>query len=161
MRKSIIYLSLLLVLNIVGAIIINTFFEKYSTYNGWLNYVVIILLSCFYYLGAIPNKKILRLLMIPLIFLFVSLLIFILDIFIKDSIERMSEFVILFSGITNSLNEVVNISISQIKDDTFRIVSFYFYNSIGIGLFFLLLGLLVDIIDLKISGRKLRIQRIE
>ena len=99
--------------------------------------------------------------MIPLIFLFVSLLMIILDIFINDSIERMSEFVILFSGITNSLNEVVNISISQIKDDTFRIVCFYFYNSIGIGLFFLFLGLLVDIIDLKISGRKLRIQRIE
>ena len=149
MKKTLIYLLLIFILNIIGSILLKNFYSEYYKISGFANYFVIGLIAFIYHFGNMSKLRIIKFSLFPLVFLLFSLLIVLMDI-VFPGLENAFDILYMINSVICSLFEVVNITLSQISSDLIREANLYFFNTIGISLIFLMLAIVANYVDNKI-----------
>jgi len=135
---------------VCGDVILYNVFDNYQKMSGVINYFVIIVISILYFLSNLTGRKVLRLFLLPSVFLILFLLLILLDL-TTGGIESPSGFLYITTSITCSLFEYVNFIIGNIHNDFSREISFFLFNSLGVSSILLFLSILVDYLDILFS----------
>ena len=151
MRKSFIFLLLLLILNLVGSIIINNIFSDYHKVSGIINYFIILVIASVNYIGTLVNKKNVDLLLFPLIFLIFSIIIIMFDLIIEGT-ENPSEMLFLMTSFFSSFFEFINYLIGDIQNNMLRKLFFSIFNSIGVSAIIFYLAVFANYLSSKIKN---------
>lgn len=133
MKKTLIYLAILFILNILGDVLINNFYSNYYKESGVINYIVIIVIAYIFYLGNLTGKKFLINFLFSLIFLFCSL-IFVGLILLVEGFESLLEFLLTITSKISSLFELMNFFIDNIPNEILRKSVLLIFNSVGISI---------------------------
>lgn len=153
MKRAIIYLLLLVVINLLGDFIIHNTFDPFHKTSGLINYIIIFLISVFYYCGNISGYKILRLFLGPVTFLLISLLFIFLEL-LSQGIESPAELLYIIVSLISSFFEIINFIIGEVNNELIRKCLFYIFNSIGVSIILVGIAAFVDFLDNKIKGNK-------
>jgi len=160
MRKTFIFLLLLLILNLIGNSIINNIFSDYHKVSGIINYFIILVIASFNYVGTLVNKKNIDLFLFPLIFLIFSLVIVMFDLVVEGP-EYPSEMLFLMTSFFSSFFEFINYLIGDIQNNMLRKLFFIIFNSIGVSAIIFYLAVLANYLSSKIkNGNKKTTQTI-
>ena len=151
MRKSFIFLLLLLILNLVGSIIINNIFSDYHKVTGIINYFIILVIASVNYIGTLVNKKNVDLLLFPLIFLIFSIIIIMFDLIIEGT-ENPSEMLFLMTSSFSSFFEFINYLIGDVQNNILRKLFFIIFNSLGVSATIFFLAVFANYLSSKIKN---------
>ena len=148
MRKTFIFLLLLLILNLIGNSIINNIFSDYHKVSGIINYFIILVIASFNYVGTLVNKKNIDLFLFPLIF---SLVIVMFDLVVEVP-ENPSEMLFLMTSFFSSFFEFINYLIGDIQNNMLRKLFFSIFNSIGVSAIIFYLAVFANYLSSKIKN---------
>ena len=152
MKRALLYLLLLVVLNLLGDFIIHFCFDTYNEMSDYTNYIIVMVISTLYYCTTIPRIKFLRLFLIPIIYLSISSFLIFLGLIGKEyEYESTNELLYIGTSWICSLFESIIFIIGKINNEILRKCLFYIFNSIGVSLILFGVAAFTDYLNKKLK----------